>query len=213
MMDSPQYDYKKLARCGQNVFISANVEIRRPRQVKIGSHVAIDTGFYCTTGLVVGDYCHLAAYSTVIGGETALLWLGNFCFFGAGSRMICGSDGLAGDGLVGPTIPLPYKDTLTIKPIVFEDFAGTATNVVIAPGVTLGRGSVVGVNSFVMEDTEPWTIYYGTPAKPVKARRKETILKYARALGYGVVKQGYDLTYPEGDKWAEIWLEGSNETE
>ena len=42
---SAQYDYTLLRSCGQDVFISANVEIRRPHLVTVGSHVAIDTGF------------------------------------------------------------------------------------------------------------------------------------------------------------------------
>ena len=52
------------------------------------------------------------------------------------------------------------------------------------PGVTLGEGSVVGANSVVTKNTEPWTVYYGSPAKPVRKRDKETVLKYANEMGY-----------------------------
>jgi galactoside O-acetyltransferase len=52
------------------------------------------------------------------------------------------------------------------------------------PGVTLAEGSVAGSNSVITKDTEPWTIYVGSPAKPIKIRKKETILKNAKKLGY-----------------------------
>ena len=173
-----------LVECGKDGFIAHNVHIRRPYLVSIGSHVNIDWGFYCTTALVTGDYCHIAPYVVVLGGEKGKLKLGHFCVIGTGSYMISGSDGLVGAGLVGPTIPEPYKDDLKIEPITFENFAGVATHVVITPGVTLAEGSFIGACSLVTKDTEPWTIYYGTPAKPVKARKSKTMKEYARKLGY-----------------------------
>jgi galactoside O-acetyltransferase len=52
------------------------------------------------------------------------------------------------------------------------------------PGVTLKEGSVVGSNSVVTKDTEPWTIYLGSPAKPIKLRDKSKIIENAKKLGY-----------------------------
>ena len=181
---SEQYDHKLLRSCGEDVFISANVEIRRPHLVSIGNHVAIDTGFYCTVALEIGDYVHIAPYITVIGGEQGLLKMGHFSTVAAGSRIICGSDKHLGAGLVGPTIPDGYKDEILIAPVVFEKFANVGTNVVIMPGVTLAEGTVVGANSLVTKNTEPWTIYVGSPARPVKDRRRDKMIELARKLGY-----------------------------
>ena len=52
------------------------------------------------------------------------------------------------------------------------------------PNVTLAEGSILGANSLLTKDTEPWTIYVGSPAKPVKIRDKDKILQYAKELGY-----------------------------
>lgn len=175
---------KSLNSIGQNVYISINSEIRRPQLVNIGNHVAIDTGFYCTTALDIKDYIHIGPYVTIIGGANGHCIMGNFTTIAAGSRIICGSDMHLGDGLVGPTIPAEYRDSVKIAPIIFEDFASIGTNVIVNPGVTLAQGSVVGANSFITKDTEPWTIYIGNPAKPVKIRKKETMIDYAKKLGY-----------------------------
>lgn len=179
-----EYQYINLKSIGCNVYISSNVEIRRPKLVEIGNHVAIDSGFYCTTSLITKDYIHIGPYVTVIGGEHGKCTLGNFTTIAAGSRLICGSDMHLGDGLIGPTIPNEFRDTVIVKPIIFEDFASIGTNVVVNPGVTLSQGSVIGANSFVTKDTEPWTIYIGNPAKPIKLRKKGIMIDYAKKLGY-----------------------------
>jgi galactoside O-acetyltransferase len=50
------------------------------------------------------------------------------------------------------------------------------------PGVTLAEGSILGANSLLTKDTEPWTIYVGSPAKPVKLREKEIIINYSKKI-------------------------------
>src|SRR6266446_9768672 len=91
-LNSPTYDLARLAACGHDVFISASVEIRRPHLVRLGSHIAIDSGFYCTTAVAFGDYIHIGPYVTVIGGAPARLELRGFNTVGAGGRLLCASD-------------------------------------------------------------------------------------------------------------------------
>lgn len=187
VLASPRYDHTRLAGCGEDVFISANVEIRRPQLVRVGSHIAIDTGFYCTTGMRLGDYIHIGPYVTVIGGAPALVELDGFNTIGAGSRLLAASDEFLGAGLVGMSPP-EMRDTVHTEPIHFEAFASVGTNVVIHPGVTLGEGSVVGSCSLVTKSTLPWTIYKGIPARPWKERAADVMTESAKKLGYGPFK-------------------------
>ena len=187
---SSQYDHSKLKGCGEDVFISSNVEIRRPHLVRIGSHVAIDSGLYCTVAAEIGDYVHIGPYVTIIGGAHGLLRMGNFTTIAAGSRIICAGDRHLGEGLVGPTIPEKYRDKVACAPVIFENFASIATNVVVFPGITLREGSVVGAGSVVTKSTKPWTIYVGIPSKPQKARRADIMIKMARELGYSLNERG-----------------------
>lgn len=182
-LDSPKYDLTRLAACGQDVFISANVEIRRPHLVRVGSHVAVDSGFYCTTGAVLGDYIHVGPSVTVIGGAPALLRMAGFNTVGAGSRILCASDEFLGAGLAG-IAPAQFRDIVHLEPVIFEAFASLGTNVVVHPGVTLAEGSVVGSCALVTKSTEPWTIYHGIPARPWKERPRTRMIEAARALGY-----------------------------
>ena len=40
----------------------------------------------------------------------------------------------------------------------------------VSPGVNLGEGAVLGLGSVATRDLEPWTVYAGVPAQPIKQR-------------------------------------------
>ena len=169
---------------GQDVYISSSAEIRRPELCKIGNHVAIDSFFYCTTKLTIGDYVHISPQVAVIGGKGTALYVEDFCFLSVGSKYICGSETFRGQGLIGPLIPKEYQDEQQLWPITLKRFSGALTNSVILPGVTMAEGSVLGANSLLKGDTEPWTVYAGNPARPIRKRDMYKAYEYAEKLGY-----------------------------
>jgi acetyltransferase-like isoleucine patch superfamily enzyme len=171
-------------KTGQDVVIDSNTKFTRPELVEIGNHVAIDWGFYCTTKLQVGDYVHISPHVAVIGGGKTALTIGDFCFVSVGARMVCGSERFHGAGLIGPLIPEQYKDEQMLAPIKLQAFSGVCANSVVMPGVIMAPGSILGANSFLNASTEPWTIYAGSPARPVKSRRSDIMKQYAKELGY-----------------------------
>lgn len=57
------------------------------------------------------------------------------------------------------------------KPIVVEAQAWVGADVFVAPGVTIGKGAVIGARSTVLTDMPAGMICVGYPARPVKARR------------------------------------------
>lgn len=169
---------------GTDVVVDANTKFVRPELVELGNHVAIDWGFYCTTALKVGDYVHISPHVAVIGGRQTGLVIENFCFISVGARMVCGSEHFHGAGLIGPLIPDEFKDEQTLEPIVMQAFSGVCANSVVMPGVVMAEGSILGANSFLKENTQPWTIYAGSPARPIKIRRSDVMKQYAKELGY-----------------------------
>jgi dTDP-4-amino-4,6-dideoxy-D-glucose acyltransferase len=179
-----KFNHSILKACGQDVFISPQVEIRRPHLVSVGSHVAIDSGVYITTAASIGDYTHLGPYITVIGGEKSTVIIEDFVTIAAGSRLISGSDKFMGAGFTSVTVPDKYRDEVEFSTIRIRKYAGIGTNAVIMPGVTIAEGSVIGACSLVTHDTEPWTIYTGIPARAVKARPSKVMLEFAKKLGY-----------------------------
>jgi acetyltransferase-like isoleucine patch superfamily enzyme len=182
MSSVKQFNYKLLHKYGEDVFISGNVEIRRPNLVEIGAHVAIDSGFYLTTAARIGSYVHISPYVTCIGGADAILEMGDFTTLAAGVRLIVLGDEHLGAGLVGPVIPDPYKDRLVGGKIKLEKFAAVGTSSILMPGVTMAEGSVLGAGSLLNRDTEPWTIYVGTPAQAIKKRDSKKMIEFANEI-------------------------------
>ena len=44
---------------------------------------------------------------------------------------------------------------------------------IVGPGVSLGEGAVLGLGSVATRSLEPWTVYAGMPARPVRERMRQ----------------------------------------
>ncbi|MEM8867178.1 MAG: DapH/DapD/GlmU-related protein [Verrucomicrobiota bacterium] len=64
--------------------------------------------------------------------------------------------------------------TLIEKPINIGAESWVASGSFIGPGVTLGRGCVIGANSVVTKDMPEWTVCAGNPCRPLKERVMQT---------------------------------------
>jgi acetyltransferase-like isoleucine patch superfamily enzyme len=172
---------KNLLKIGKDVFIHNSCIIKKPELVSIGNHVAIDNGVTLSTKMKIGDYVHIAPYVCTIGGYQSSVILNDFSFVAAGTKIVAGSEDYTGKGLIGPTIPSIYRD-ITYSNIEFGKYSGCGVNCTIMPGIKLAEGSILGANSLLTKDTEPWTIYVGSPAKPVKIRNKNIIMEYIEEI-------------------------------
>lgn len=169
---------------GEDVRISNNVVIKHPELMQIGNHVAIDDYLYCTTQLIVGDYCHISAHVSIVGGASAVLTMGDFSHLAAGARLIVFGDENLGAGLVSPVIPMQYRDRMVGGNITIGNFVSVLTNAIVAPGVILGDGCLLAAGGFAKHDIPEWEIWGGVPAKFIKRRDKGRMIEYARKLGY-----------------------------
>lgn len=56
--------------------------------------------------------------------------------------------------------------------VMFKKYSQIGTHCVVFPNITIDEGSVVGANSLVNCNWEPWSINFGVPAIKKKIRRK-----------------------------------------
>ena len=70
-----------------------------------------------------------------------------------------------------------YDQPVLIDPVVIEDDVWIGMHCTLLPGVTIGRGAVVGAGSLVTNDLPPGMICYGSPCKPVRARPNQSIIQ------------------------------------
>lgn len=158
----------------RDIFIHPEAEFKIPP--KLGKRIAIDKGVYCTVNATIGDYTHIAAYSTFIGSSKGYFECHGFNNIMIGARIICGSDRFDDSGLFGALIPQEYKGKQIIEPVVMEMFSNIGTNSIILPGSTLREGVLLAAGSLLMGDTEAWGVYKGNPAVLVK-KIDPTIIK------------------------------------
>lgn len=164
---------------GEDVFIAPTAILKNV--IEVGSHISIDMCVYCSVSLYTGDWVHIAPMTSIIGGKTSILRIGNFSGISTGGRILCGSEDFV-NSLCG-FMPNEFK-TITHGTTIFEDFSWVGAGSIVLPNITLAEGSVLGAGSVLTHDTEPWTLYMGNPAKPYKIRNKELILGNAYKLGY-----------------------------
>ena len=163
-----------------DVFIHKDVEFKIPP--KLGNHVAIDKGVYCTVNIEIGDYVHISPYVTIIGGKKASFLAEGFNNIMAGARVICGSDRFDESGLFGAMIPEIYKGKQIIEPVIMEQFSNIGSNAIVLPGSVLRRGVLLSAGSLLIGDTEEWGVYKGNPAVLVKKLDSTQIIEKYKQL-------------------------------
>ena len=56
-------------------------------------------------------------------------------------------------------------------PVTIDEDVWIGARVIILPGVSIGRGSIIGSNSVVTKDVAPYSIMGGSPAKLIRSRK------------------------------------------
>jgi acetyltransferase-like isoleucine patch superfamily enzyme len=170
---------------GEDVLIYPLVRLTRPDRISIGSHVIVDDFVMLQggEGLEIGNYVHIASFASISGGGQG--FIGDGAGIASGVRILTGTDLADGSGLMGPQ--MPEQARAVIRPGVrIEGLAFIGANTVVHPGVTIGEGAVVGAQSLVLSDLAPWTINVGIPARVIRERPREVMLRQAAELGYVV---------------------------
>ena len=99
------------------------------------------------------------------------VWIGPQAFFDARDLVIEDCVGWGpGAKVLGsthtampPDVPIMQTD-LTIRPVRIGAWSDIGVNAVILPGVTIGKGAIVGAGAVVTHDVEPFAIVAGVPA-------------------------------------------------
>ena len=70
----------------------------------------------------------------------------------------------------------------TPRPVTIEDDVWIGAKASVLPGVTIGRGSVVGTSAVVTSDVPPFTIVAGVPAREVKRLDRARFVDRSKTL-------------------------------
>jgi len=149
-------------------------DIRNKRFIEIGK--GFTTGFGCRVeaypetknkvlfigeNVQMNDYVHITAMENVTIGNNVLM---------ASKIYIsdCSHGSYSGDNNDSHPDLTPVERSLFSKPVSIEDNVWLGEFVSILPGVTIGKGTIVGANSVVSKSLPNYVIAVGSPAKPIK---------------------------------------------
>jgi galactoside O-acetyltransferase len=152
-------------RFGHGVRIGRGAIVTHPETFEIGD------------GVFIGEQAFIQGRfdgRCVIGNHT---WIGPQSYFDARDLIIEDYVGwgpgakVLGSMHTGLPIDVPIIRTdLEIKPVRICAWADIGVNSVVLPGITVGRGAIVGAGAVVTKDVEPFSIVAGVPAKIIRRR-------------------------------------------
>ena len=168
-----------------NPFKVCRYLINQSKFRRVGSHPAFEGYIDCkhTRNIVAGDYCRfgkdvcletLGEGRIVIGNNTELarhvlvsantaVEIGNDCFVGEYTSIRDSDHGISRRVLI-------RKQEVVSKAIRIGNDVWIGRGCAILKGVCIGDGAVIGANSVVTHDLEPYNVVVGSPAKVIKKR-------------------------------------------
>lgn len=156
---------------GRNVKISDKASIYDAERIEIGDFSRVDDFCVLSGKISIGRYCHVTPMCLIAGGEPGVE-IKDFCGIAYGVKIFAQSDDYSGETMVSSLVPRKYKRE-RFASVLIERQVIIGTSSVILPGVTVAEGCAIGAMTLVVKSTEPWGMYVGSPARWLKARKKD----------------------------------------
>lgn len=165
----------EFGKCGKGYAFNKFLKLLNPKciyvgnNVYIGYHVVLEVykqyeGQIFEPTLVfgdnssIGDYGHITCINKVLIGNNVLM--GRKVFITDNAHGVSDKQMLE----IRPNLrPLSTKGA-----VVIEDNVWIGEMVCIMPGVTIGRGSIIGASAVVTKDIPPYSVVVGNPGKVIK---------------------------------------------
>ncbi|GHT02754.1 putative lipopolysaccharide biosynthesis O-acetyl transferase WbbJ [Bacteroidia bacterium] len=166
--------------CRQARIIRFPFEIRGKEYIDLGTNLTTGVGcrleafsekgektMHFGNNVQINDYVHICSMQNVTIGNNVLI---------AGKVYISDNSHGSYKGDEFDTSPEtdPIKRDYAKNAVVIEDNVWIGEGVVVLPGVTLGKGCIIGANSVVSKSIPSYVIAVGAPAMPIKKFNFET---------------------------------------
>jgi acetyltransferase-like isoleucine patch superfamily enzyme len=114
----------------------------------------------------IGDFCRIGTLCDIQGD----VQIGNYCFFHSNVH-IGQKSRIANFVFIYPYVVLtndPTPPSENLKGVIIDDFAQIAVHSVILPGIHISKHTLVGANTTLTKDTDPFDLVIGNPGVRIK---------------------------------------------
>lgn len=118
-----------------------------------GAYSYINSGGYIRSNVFIGRYCSIGRRVTISAGEHSIQKLSSH-------PLLC---------------PVESNEIKNKKTVIQSD-VWIGDGAVIMPGITIGKGAIIGANAVVTKDVYPYEIVGGVPAKRIRMRFSDEII-------------------------------------
>lgn len=170
---------------GSNSVIYEGVELKD--KVVLGKYTLVNKGTLIRTAKI-GNYTSIGPYCQIGMPEHPVDHMSTSPFIYNRNRSILNLNSWS-----------EFRET----PVIGND-VWIGGNVVIVQGVKIGDGAIVAAGAVVTKDVEPYTIVGGVPAKFIRKRYDEKIIKHLQEMNW------WDMSLDELEKHKQLFDAGSD---
>ena len=157
----------------RNILIHKTCVVLDFDRLRIGSNVRIDPFCVITCKqLTLGSYIHVGSGCSFSG--SARIEIEDFSTLSHHCMVFSSSDDYSGRSMTNPMVPAEYTDVHT-EDVSVRRHTILGARSILLPGATVKEGASTGAGTLVKGTLDPWTIYTGSPAKPLKPRSRQCL--------------------------------------
>lgn len=167
------------------------LKLRKHRQAwrqRNAHNRTIATSFFPLDKVTVGNHSYGDLVIISYGEENEGLQIGHYVSIANGVKFLLGGNHyykrFTTYPFIAKFIDHKYVETWTKGKIIIGDDVWIGTDAFIMPGVTIGKGAIVGACAVVTKDVPPYAIVTGNPASIIKYRFDEESIKKALAIDF-----------------------------
>jgi|ERR1700757_2277163 len=120
--------------------------------------------FYGNGKIICGQNSYISDYSMLQSFDNCKIQIGNYCSISSNVRIFTQTN-IADQDFSTQTRNIKTGD------VIIDDYVWIGANVVINPGIHIGKNAIVGANSVVTKDIPENAIYGGVPAKLIRIKK------------------------------------------
>lgn len=148
-----------------------NCKIDKTAKVGTGSNcINVEMGRYSYMGknnsvcnTKIGSFCSIASYCAIGGGEHSVNALSTSPVFFEGHNIFNKN--------------FAHLSVNERKPVIIQNDVWIGEKVFVKDGITIANGAIVGAHSVVTHDVPPYAIVAGVPARIIRYRFKNIIIR------------------------------------